>query len=165
MKIITAKDIEKSFPVAIIVSRFNEQVTQRLCEGALQRLKELEIPNEQVTVVWVPGAVEIPIVAKQLARSKRVAAIITLGAVIRGETGHYDYVCKQVSDGCQQVALDFNVPVIFNVLTTDNMEQALDRAGGKHSHKGREAVDAAFEMVSVLQQLRAENMQEEACIS
>jgi 6,7-dimethyl-8-ribityllumazine synthase len=129
-------------------------VTQRLCEGAIARLKELAIPNEMITLVWVPGAVEIPVVAKQLASTKRYAIIITLGAVIRGETSHYDYVCKQVSDGCQAVALEYTIPVIFNVITAENLEQALDRAGGKHSHNGREAVDAAFEMVSVMKQLR-----------
>ncbi len=154
MKIITAKDINTPFSVAIVVSRFNEHITHRLCEGALQRLKELEIPNDNITVVWVPGAIEIPIIVKQLAESKKFPVIITLGAVVRGETGHYDFVCKQVSDGCQQIALENNIPVIFGILTTENMEQALDRAGGKHSHGGREAVDAAFEMVSVLQQLR-----------
>lgn len=155
MKIISAKDIKQPFSVAIVVSRFNEQVTQRLCDGALQRLKELEIPNEKITVVWVPGAVEIPIVTQHLARSKRFPVIITLGAVIRGETGHYDFVCKQVSDGCQKISLEYDIPVIFGVLTTENMEQAMDRAGGK-LHKGREAVDCAFEMFSVLEQLRAE---------
>jgi 6,7-dimethyl-8-ribityllumazine synthase len=155
MKIIAAKDIETPFFVAIVVSRFNEQVTHRLCEGAVQRLKELEIPNDHITIIWVPGAVEIPIIVKQLAESKKFPVIITLGAIVRGETGHYDFVCKQVSDGCQQIALEHSIPVIFGVLTTENMEQALDRAGGKHSHKGREAVDAAFEMISVLQQLRA----------
>lgn len=153
MKIITARDITTPFPVAIVVSRFNEQVTHQLCEGAVQRLKELAIPNELITIVWVPGAVEIPIITKQLARTQEYAVIITLGAVIRGETGHYDFVCKQVSDGCQQIALDYEVPVIFGILTTDNLEQAMDRAGGKHSHKGREAVDAAFEMVSIISQI------------
>lgn len=156
MKIITAKEIESPFSVAIVVSRFNEQVTSLLYEGAIQRLKELEITNNRVTVAWVPGAVEIPIVVQQLAETGRYAVIITLGAVIRGETGHYDFVCKQVSDGCQQIALHQNIPVIFGILTTDNLEQALDRAGGKHSHKGREAVDAAFEMVSVLQQIQTD---------
>lgn len=157
MRIITARDIDSPFSVGIVVSRFNEQVTSRLCEGALQRLKELEISNNHITVVWVPGAVEIPIVAKELAQSNRYGAIITLGAVIRGETGHYEFVCKQVSDGCQEIALQTGVPIIFGLLTTDNLEQALDRAGGKHSHKGREAVDSAFEMVSVLHQLRTED--------
>jgi 6,7-dimethyl-8-ribityllumazine synthase len=156
MKIISVKDISPSFSVAIVVSRFNEQVTQRLCEGAIQRLKELKVPNDNITIIWVPGAVEIPIVVKQLARSNKYAAIITLGAVIRGETSHYDFVCKQVSDGCQQLALEYSIPVIFGVLTTENLEQALDRAGGKHSHQGREAVNAAFEMISILQQLGGE---------
>ncbi len=156
MRIISARDIETPFSVGIVVSRWNEQVTSKLCEGAIQRLKELEITNNHVTVVWVPGAVEIPIIAKELAQSEQYSVIITLGAVIRGETGHYDYVCDQVSNGCQQVSLQTGVPVIFGILTTDNLEQALERAGGKHSHKGREAVDSAFEMVSVLQQLRSE---------
>jgi 6,7-dimethyl-8-ribityllumazine synthase len=155
MKVIVAKDRNESFSVAIIVSRFNEEVTQGLYEGAIQRLNELKIPAEQITVVWVPGAVEIPIVAKQLAESKQYQVVIALGAVIRGETYHYDFVCKQVSDGCQHIALEYNIPVIFGVLTTENREQALDRAGGKHSNKGSEAVDAAFEMVSVMQQLHS----------
>lgn len=154
MKIIAAKDIQKPFHVAIVVSRFNEEVTNRLYEGALQRLKELQIPNEYITIAWVPGAVEIPVIVKQLAMSKKFAAIIALGAIIRGETGHYDFVSKQVSDGCQTVALDCNLPVIFGVLTTENLDQALDRSGGKHSHAGRSSVDAAFEMVSVLEQLQ-----------
>lgn len=165
MKIIAAKDIDKPFSVAIVVSRFNENVTQRLCEGAIQRLKELEIPNDHITIVWVPGAVEIPIVTKHLAITKKYSVIITLGAVIRGETGHYDFVCKQVSDGCQQIALECNVPIIFGVLTTENLEQAMDRAGGKHSHAGRDSVDAAFEMVSILQQLSAEKTQIESLVS
>jgi 6,7-dimethyl-8-ribityllumazine synthase len=154
MKIITAKDIEQPFSVAIAVSRFNEEVTHRLYEGALQRLNELEIANDRIQVVWVPGAIEIPIIAKQLAESRKFAVIIALGAVIRGETNHYDYVCKQVSDGCLQIALEFNIPVIFGVLTTENLEQALERCDGKKCHKGRDAVDAAFEMVSVLQQIQ-----------
>jgi 6,7-dimethyl-8-ribityllumazine synthase len=153
MKIISAKDITEPFSVALVVSRFNEQVTHCLFEGAIQRLKELEIPNDYITVVWVPGAIEIPITAKQLARSEKYAVIIALGAVVRGETSHFNFVCQQVSDGCQQVALDYNLPLIFGLLTTETLQQALDRAGGKHSHAGREAVDAAFEMVSVLQQL------------
>jgi 6,7-dimethyl-8-ribityllumazine synthase len=154
MKIIHAQDITTPFHVAVIVSRFNEQVTQQLCEGAIQRLKELEIPSNYITVIWVPGAVEIPLVAKQISLSSRYAVVIALGAVIRGETGHYDFVCRQVSEGCQQVALEASIPVIFGVLTTENIEQALDRAGGKHSHAGRDAADAAFEMVSILQQIR-----------
>jgi 6,7-dimethyl-8-ribityllumazine synthase len=138
----------------MVISRFNETITQRLYEGALQRLKELEISNDHITAVWVPGAVEIPVIANELAQSEQYPVIITFGAVIRGETSHYDFVAKQVSDGCLQVALTHQIPVIFGVLTTENMEQALDRSGGKHSHAGRDAVDAAFEMVSVMQQIR-----------
>jgi 6,7-dimethyl-8-ribityllumazine synthase len=97
--------------------------------------------------------VEIPLVAQSLAKTGRFAAIICLGAVIRGETGHYDYVCGQVSDGCQRVALDNDLPIIFGVLTTDNEEQALDRVGGRHGHKGREAADTAVTMISLLCQI------------
>lgn len=153
MQIISYKKLKSDFNVAIVVSRFNEDITQRLCEGAITRLKELEFADERVTIVWVPGAVEIPLVAQQLARTNNHEVIICLGAVIRGETSHYDYVCEQVSNGCQKVGLENNIPVIFGVLTTDNEEQALDRVGGKHGHKGRDAVDAALEMVSVLRQL------------
>lgn len=156
MKIITAKEIKHSFNIAIVISRFNEDITQRLYEGAIQRLKELEIKDENVTIVWVPGAIEIPLVAQQLAQTDTFAAIITLGAVIRGQTGHYDYVCKQVSDGCQKVSLEYEIPVIFKVLTTENHAQALDRSGGAKCHMGREAVDCAFEMISVIAQLQDE---------
>lgn len=153
MKIITAHDVKGQFNIALVVSRFNEPVTQKLYEGALLRLKELEFSENQVAVVWVPGAIEIPLAAKQLAKTTTYGAIVCLGAVILGETDHYDYVCQQVSYGCQKVALECNIPVIFGVLTTENTEQALARAGGGHGHKGREAIDCAFEMVSVLKQI------------
>ncbi len=135
---------------AIVVSRFNEPVTTKLLEGALARFKELDINPDNVKVFHVPGAVEIPLIAKKLARLHRYASIICLGAVIRGETTHYDYVCESVSSGCQRIALDFEVPVIFGVLTTENKAQAMDRVGGKHGHKGREAVDAAIETLNCL---------------
>lgn len=153
MQIISAQDLDHQFKVALVVSRFNEEVTHLLYEGAVHRLKELDFAPGQVTVVSVPGAIEIPITAQRLAKSKTYEAIICLGAVIRGETSHYDYVCQQVSQGCLQVSLQYDIPVIFGVLTTEDEAQALARAGGKHGHKGREAVDAAFEMVSVLRQL------------
>jgi len=153
MQVIDCKNDQLTFPVAIVVSRFNEEVTGGLLMGAVSRLKELDFATDQVSVVWVPGAVEIPLVAQKLAQTKRYQAIIALGAVIRGETTHYDYVCGQVSDGCLRVSLDEKVPVIFGVLTTENEEQALDRIGGKHGHKGRDAVDAAVETVSALRQI------------
>lgn len=151
----TQMTIEKplSFParVAIVVSHFNIAITQKLLEGASARLHELGVENE--TVVWVPGAVEIPLIAQHLARSNRYHAIIALGAVIRGETSHYDYVCQQVSNGCQKVALESHLPIIFGVLTTDNEEQAHARIGGTHGHKGRESADAAYQMIALLGQL------------
>ena len=134
--------------IAIITSRFNEKVTQRLFDGAKQRLAELDVPAENIREFWVPGAIEIPLIAQRLAKTKSYDAIITLGVVIRGETNHYDYVCQQVSYGCQKIALENDVPVIFGVLTTENAEQALARAGGDHSHKGIECVDAAMEMIA-----------------
>jgi 6,7-dimethyl-8-ribityllumazine synthase len=153
MRIITAHDLKTQFNIALIVSRFNEEVSSKLVEGAVARLKELAFSDEQITLVWVPGAVEIPVVAQRLARTNSYEVIVCLGAVIRGETGHYDYVCQQVSHGCQQVALDEDIPIIFGVLTTDDEGQALARAGGSHGHKGREAVDAAFEMASIMRQI------------
>lgn len=136
--------------IAIVVSEFNVNITQRLLEGALERLRELS--EKEAFVAWVPGAVEIPLLAQHLAKTKRYDAIVALGAVIRGETTHYDYVCQQVSDGCQRVSLDHHIPVIFGVLTTENEQQALERVGGKHGHKGRDAMDAAFQMINLLRQ-------------
>lgn len=153
MHIIHATDIKSPFSVAIVASRFNTDVTELLFKGAIERLHELGLDNEHILAAWVPGAVELPIVAQKFASLGRVAAVICLGAVIRGETTHYDYVCDQVSYGCQRVALDSRKPIIFGVLTTDNDTQALERAGGKMGHKGREAADCAYEMISVLHQI------------
>lgn len=135
--------------IAVITSRFNEAVTKKLHEGAMQRLKELGIKD--VVEFWVPGAVEIPLIAKKCAKSGDFDAVICLGAVIRGETTHYDYVCDQVSQGCQQVMMQYELPVIFGVLTTENADQAFDRVGGAHGHKGRDAANAAVEMAQLLQ--------------
>lgn len=143
---------QMSFPIAIIVSQFNHDITQELLAGAMKQLTYKGFNRQDVTVVEVPGAVEIPLIAKRLARKEQHAVIIALGAVIRGETTHYDYVCQQVSYGCQHVALEFEIPVIFGILTTENEEQAWDRLGGKHGHKGVDAVDCALAMHSILQQ-------------
>lgn len=147
------KGVQGSFPIAIVVSQFNQDVTQALLQGALGRLNEFNFASDDIMVVEVPGAIEIPLVALRLAEQGCYAAIITLGAVIRGETTHYDYVCQQVSDGCSRIALEYSIPVIFGVLTTENDEQAWDRLGGKHGHKGIESVDCAMAMVSIMQQL------------
>ncbi len=139
--------------ISMVVSRFNEAITHSLKTGALERLAECRVPEHMITVIDVPGAIEIPLIAKQLAKQKKYDAIICLGAVIRGETSHYDYVCEQVSQGCQQVMLEFDIPVIFGVLTTETIAQALDRVGGSHGHKGRDAVDTALEMVRIMENL------------
>ncbi|MCB0406062.1 MAG: 6,7-dimethyl-8-ribityllumazine synthase [Bdellovibrionales bacterium] len=153
MEIIDEQSAAIQFPVAIVVSRFNEEITGLLLEGALARLRERDFHEGLVRVVWVPGAVEIPLAAQKLAALGTYDAIICLGAVIRGETTHYDYVCDQVSNGVQSVALQFGLPVIFGVLTTENDEQAQARVGGAHGHKGRDAVDAAVEMVAALRRI------------
>jgi 6,7-dimethyl-8-ribityllumazine synthase len=136
--------------VAVVISDFNEEVTSKLKEGCLAELKKYLAP-EHIYVVHVPGAIEIPLVLKALAEKKQCNALIALGAVIRGETSHYDYVCEQVSQGCQQVMLDYDLPVIFGVLTTENDEQAFDRVGGAHGHKGVDSAIAALQMVLTLQ--------------
>ena len=155
MKVIHAETCPNSepFSIAIVVSRFNQDITQELKQGALSQLKKRNFSDELITVVEVPGAVEIPLIVKQLAKTKAYGAILALGAIIRGETTHYDYVCKQVSDGCQQVALEYDVPVVFGILTTENDEQAWDRLGGKQGHKGMDAVDCAIDMYYVMKQL------------
>lgn len=153
MQVLNVQNIPGCFNVAVVISRFNQDVTQKLYEGAIQRLHELNFNPQQITIVWVPGAVEIPITAQRLAQTDKFEAIICLGAVIMGETKHFDYVCQQASQGCQQVALTQNIPVIFGVLTVTTREQAYDRVGGKHGHLGRSAVDTACELISVLRQI------------
>jgi len=143
----------KSIKYAIVASEFNQVITDALLQGALERLTELNIQKDEITVIRVPGAVEIPLVAQLLAKQNKYHAIICLGAVIRGETTHYDYVCEQVSQGCQRVMLDYSLPVIFGVLTTEDEEQAQARVGGAHGHKGKDAVDAAIAMVNIVKQL------------
>src|SRR5690348_2376460 len=132
--------------IAIICSVFNADICEKLLEGASLRLIELGIQSNQIDIFKVPGAIEIPLIAKLLAKSNNYHAIISLGCVIRGDTSHYDYVCEQVSQGCQQVMLEFNIPVIFGVLTTENVRQAKKRVS-KECHKGIEAADAAVEMI------------------
>ncbi len=154
MKTIEATELKNNFNIAVITSRFNEPVTTRLTQSAIKRLKDLNFSEDQITTIEVPGAIEIPLIAKQLANTRSYEAIICLGCVIRGETSHYDYVCEQVSQGCQRVSLDHNIPVIFGILTTETGEQALDRAGGEHSDKGIESVDSAVEMVALMRYFR-----------
>ena len=134
----------------IVVSRFNEFICSKLLSGAIDELKRHGVDANNIDVVWCPGAFEIPLVAKKCAKTAKYSAIITLGAVIKGSTSHYDYVCAEVSKGVAAVGLETEIPVIFGVLTTDNIEQAIERAGTKAGNKGSDAAKAAIEMVSLL---------------
>ncbi len=146
-----------SIKLAIIAARFNSKVTDRLLAGAKERLKSLDIDDSCVETIRVPGVVEIPYLAQEVAILGEYDAIICLGAVIQGETDHYEYVCQQVSQGCQKVALKHRIPVIFGVLTTQTDELALARAGGAHGNKGVDAVDAAIEMIEISRRLGNKN--------
>lgn len=138
---------------AIVISRFNELITAKLLGGAIDCLKRHGASEDQISVVWVPGACEIIIAAKKLASSGKYAAVICLGAVIRGQTSHYDYVCQQIVRGVGQMNYDGTVPVAFGVLTCDNLEQAIDRAGTKMGNAGADAASTAIEMVNVMEQI------------
>lgn len=142
--------------LAIVVARFNELVTGQLLEGALECLRAHGVDEDDLLVAWVPGAFELPLVSRRLAASGGFDAVICLGAVVRGETPHFDHVAGQAALGIRTAAEDTGVPVIFGVLTTDTLEQAIDRAGGKHGNKGWDAAMAALETASVLDQLPKE---------
>lgn len=146
---ITAKDMK----VGIVVARFNEFITSKLLSGALDALHRHEAKDEDIDVAWVPGAFEIPVVAKKMAESGKYDAVIALGAVIRGSTTHYDYVCNEVSKGVAQVGMQTGVPTIFGVVTTENIEQAVERAGTKAGNKGTDAAMAAMEMANLLKKI------------
>ncbi|WP_071459779.1 6,7-dimethyl-8-ribityllumazine synthase [Bacillus massilinigeriensis] len=136
--------------VAIIVGRFNEFITSKLLGGALDALRRHGVNEEDIDTAWVPGAFELPLVAQKLAESGKYAAVITLGAVIRGATPHFDYVCNEAAKGISQASLKTGVPVIFGVLTTESIEQAIERAGTKAGNKGWEAAATAIEMANLL---------------
>ena len=138
----------------IIVSRFNEFISSKLLSGALDSFLRLGVDENNIDVLWVPGAFEIPLMAKKAAQTKKYCAIVTLGAVIKGSTSHYDYVCAEVSKGVASVSLSEGLPVIFGVLTTDNIEQAIERAGTKAGNKGADAAKAAIEMANLIANLK-----------
>jgi len=139
--------------IAIVASRFNDLITRRLLDGALDTLRRSGVADDDVALAWVPGAVEIPVAAARLAASGRYDAVVTLGAVIRGATSHYDHVCSMVASGVARIALDADLPVVFGVLTTDTIEQAIERAGTKAGNKGAEAAQTAIEMSTLLREL------------
>ncbi|HCW79642.1 MAG TPA: 6,7-dimethyl-8-ribityllumazine synthase [Ruminococcaceae bacterium] len=150
MNIFEGKLVSENIHIGIVVARFNEFITSKLLSGALDGLKRHGVLEESIDVAWVPGAFEIPLIASKMAKSGRYDAVICLGAVIRGSTNHYDYVCNEVSKGIAQTALASGVPVMFGVLTTENIEQAIERAGAKEGNKGFECAEGAVEMVNLI---------------
>lgn len=150
-KLTGAEDIK----IGIVAARFNEFIVSRLIGGALDGLKHHDVPEEQIDLAWVPGAFEIPVIAEKMAASGKYDAVICLGAVIRGATSHYDYVCNEVSKGIATVGLQTGVPVLFGVVTTENIEQAIARAGSKAGNKGYDCALSAIEMVNLLNQIDA----------
>ena len=153
MNVIEGSFITEDARIAIVASRFNEFITSKLISGAEDVLLRHDIDPEKIDLAWVPGAFEIPLAAKKLADSRRYDAVICVGAVIRGSTSHYDYVCSEVSKGIAQVSLNSGIPVLFGVLTTDTIEQAIERAGTKAGNKGSDCAMAALEMISLLRKI------------
>lgn len=153
MKVFEGNLIAKKMKVGIVVARFNEFITSKLLSGALDALKRHEVSDEHINVAWVPGAFEIPLIAAKMANSGKYDAVICLGAVIRGNTSHYDYVCNEVSKGIAQVSMTSQIPVMFGVVTTENIEQAIERAGTKAGNKGFDAAIGAIEMVNLIQEM------------
>ena len=143
----------RNVKIAIVAGRFNEFITSKLIGGALDVLKRNDVSEENIDIVWVPGAFEIPLIAKKLANTQKYDAIITLGAVIKGSTPHFDYVCAEVSKGVAQISLQSELPVIFGVLTTNNIEEAIERAGTKAGNKGADAAFSAIEMINLIKEI------------
>ena len=153
MKTIEGKLIAEGLKVGIVVARFNEFIGSKLLSGAIDGLVRHGMNDDDIEVAWVPGAFEIPVMAQRMAQSKKYDAIICLGAVIKGSTSHYDYVCAEVSKGVVSVSLQFGLPVMFGVLTTDNIEQAIERAGTKAGNKGYDCALSAIEMANMFRQM------------
>ena len=155
MRLLEGKVEAHGIRVGIVAARFNEFITSKLVGGALDGLKRHDVKEEDIDVAWVPGAFEIPLIASKMAKSKKYDAVICVGAVIRGSTSHYDYVCSEVSKGIANVSLNSDIPVMFGVLTTDNIEQAIERAGSKAGNKGYECATGAIEMVNLIRALES----------
>ncbi len=154
MRIFEGKVIpQEEIKIGIVAARFNEFITKELVSGAMDGLLRHNVKNENVEIAWVPGAFEIPLIASKMAKTGKYAAVICLGAVIRGTTSHYDYVCSEVSKGIAAVSLNSSIPVMFGVLTTDNIEQAIERAGTKAGNKGYDCALGAIEMVNLIKEI------------
>ena len=157
MKTYEGKLVSKDIKIGIVAARFNEFITSKLLGGALDSLTRHDVEEDDIEIAWVPGAFEIPLIASKMAKSGKYDAVICLGAVIRGGTTHYDYVCSEVSKGIANVALNTDIPVMFGVLTTENIEQAIERAGTKAGNKGFQCAEAAIEMVNLIREIEAED--------
>ena len=153
MKTFEGKLVSSGIKVGIVVARFNEFITSKLLSGTMDGLLRHNVQEEDIQVAWVPGAFEIPLIASKMAKSGKYDAVICLGAVIRGSTSHYDYVCNEVSKGIAAVSLESGIPVMFGVLTTENIEQAIERAGTKAGNKGSECAEGAIEMVNLIREM------------
>lgn len=153
VNIIEGRIVNGGMKVGIVCARFNEFIVSKLLSGAIDTLVRHDVPEGDISVAWVPGAFEIPVAAQKMAESDAYDAVICLGAVIRGATSHYDVVCNEVSKGIAQVSLKTGKPVMMGVLTTDTIEQAIERAGTKAGNKGSECAEGAIEMVNLLRQL------------
>ena len=152
MRTLEGKVVAKEIKVGIVAARFNEFIVSKLVAGARDGLLRHDVKDEDIDLAWVPGAFEIPLIASKMAKSGKYDAVICLGAVIRGATSHYDYVCSEVSKGIASVSLSSDIPVMFGVLTTDNIEQAIERAGTKAGNKGYDCALGAIEMVNLVRQ-------------
>jgi len=155
MKVYEGKLVSGEIRVGIVAARFNEFITSKLLGGALDGLKRHDVDEESIEVAWVPGAFEIPLIASKMVKSGRYDAVICLGAVIRGNTSHYEYVCSEVTKGIASVSLSSDIPVMFGVLTTENIEQAIERAGTKAGNKGFDCAVGAIEMVNLIREIEA----------
>lgn len=155
MKLYEGKLVSKDIKIGIVAARFNEFITSKLLGGAVDALKRHDVDEDNIEVAWVPGAFEIPLIASKMAKSNKYDAIICLGAVIRGNTTHYDYVCSEVSKGIAHISLNSDIPVMFGVVTTENIEQAIERAGTKAGNKGFDCAVGAIEMVNLIREIEA----------
>ena len=153
MRTIEGNLVSKNIRVGIVAARFNEFITSKLLGGAMDGLLRHDVRDDDIDVAWVPGAFEIPLIASKMAKSGKYDAVICLGAVIRGATSHYDYVCNEVSKGIASVSLESGIPVLFGVLTTENIEQAIERAGTKAGNKGYDCAVSAIEMVNLIRNI------------
>ncbi len=158
MRTLEGKVVAKEIKVGIVAARFNEFIVSKLVAGARDGLLRHDVKDEDIDLAWVPGAFEIPLIASKMAKSGKYDAVICLGAVIRGATSHYDYVCSEVSKGIANVSLSSDIPVMFGVLTTDNIEQAIERAGTKAGNKGYDCALGAIEMVNLVRQLEGQTV-------